>query len=197
MLYGITSTVDQQRMSDANNAESIADMLWVAIYRELGVTLVELSRRLPLEEGTIEAALAELVADGRVVRASESKTAPLTAATFTVPVGGEKGWESAVYDHFQALTSAIANKLRISGARSSSKDLVGGATLSFDVYPGHPHESEVYGLLERVRTEVNELWTQVRAANTALPVSDDERVRVTFYFGQNVDDIESVEKSNV
>lgn len=197
MLYGITSTADQQRMSDANSAETIADMLWVAIYREPGVSVDELSKRLPLDDALIEHAVADLVADARVSRPNDSRAAPLTAATFTVPVGGEKGWESAVYDHFQAVTSAIANKLRISGARSSGADVVGGATLSFDLYRGHPHEREVYGLLERVRAEVNELWQQVRAANTARPVAEEERIRVTFYFGQNVDDVESVEDSNV
>jgi hypothetical protein len=189
MLYGITSTADQQRMSDAQSVESIANMLWVAIYREPGVSLVELSRRLPLDELTVSSAIDQLVLDGRVTRESEAKTAALRAATFTVPVGSEIGWESAVYDHFHALTSAIASKLRQRGARSARGDLIGGATLSFDLYSGHPKEHEVYALLERVRGEVDALWREVRACNEARPVEDDERIKVTFYFGQNVDEL--------
>lgn len=191
MLYGVTSNADQQRMSEAHNAESIANMLWVAIYREPGISTSELSRRLPLEELTVRSAVDELVRDGRVTRESGAPTAPLRAATFSIPVGSEQGWESAVYDHFHAMTGAIANKLRHAGARSANNDLIGGATLSFDLYSGHPKAREVYALLREVRARVDALWRDVRATNAARPVADDERIKVTFYFGQNVDDLDA------
>lgn len=191
MLYGVTSSADQQRMSEAHGAESIANMLWVAIYREPGVSVAELARRLPLDEPAIATAVEQLVLDGRVSRADDASAVALRAETFTVPVGSEKGWESAVYDHFQAMVNAIGAKLRLGTVRSARGDVVGGATLSFDVYAGHPHEHAVYGLLEQVRHQVDALWREVRKVNQVRPVSDDERIKVTFYFGQSVDDAEA------
>ena len=52
--------------------------------------------------------------------------------------------------------------------------MLGGATLSFDVHPGHPHEKAVYGLLRRVRGEVNALWNAVTEYNRAHPLAEGE-----------------------
>jgi hypothetical protein len=41
-----------------------------------------------------------------------------------------------------------------------------------------------------VRTQLNQLWAQVRETNAKEPVPEEQRIRVTFYFGQNVDDLE-------
>lgn len=195
MLYGTTSSADQQRMSEAQGADAIANMMWVAIYREPTVSLAELCRRFPLSEAAVSAALGQLESDGRVQRRGHDLDARFEAKLFSVPVGSEVGWESAVYDHFQAVTSAIAGKLQHSGARSLKSDIIGGATLSFDLYPGHPQEKRVYGLLQSVRSSVNALWQEVRRANEARPICDDERIKVTFYFGQNVDDFEAASRT--
>jgi hypothetical protein len=65
---------------------------------------------------------------------------------------------------------------------------VGGATLSFDVHPGHPYEARVLGLLREVRARVNELWNDVEAYN-GKNRDPARRVRRTyFYFGQYVED---------
>jgi len=150
-----------------------------------------LCKRVGSSRDSIAPAIEQLVADGRVERNAPGDDASLTAATYHIPVGAEQGWESAVYDHFQAMASAIANKLRSGRPRSSVGDLIGGATLSFDLYPGHPEERAVYGLLESVRSQVNEAWGRVRAANTVRPVNDEERIKVTFYFGQDVDELDA------
>ena len=60
-------------------------------------------------------------------------------------VGFESVW---VFDHFQAVAKAIAAKLQL-GPRSREQDTVGGATLSFDISPGHPLEPAVLGLLQK------------------------------------------------
>jgi hypothetical protein len=71
-------------------------------------------------------------------------------------------------------------------ARSTQDDVVGGATLSFDIHPAHPHATEVLGLLKHVRAEANELWSKVQDHNDAHPVPDDTKLEVSFYFGQCV-----------
>jgi hypothetical protein len=104
----------------------------------------------------------------------------------TIAVGDRAGWEAAVLDHFQGVAKAIAAKVRL-GPQSELRDRIGGATLSFDVHPGHPLESEVHDLLRSVRTQVNELWNRVSSHNRAHPIADHEKTKVTFYLGQNVE----------
>ena len=105
---------------------------------------------------------------------------------FTVPVGARQGWEAAVFDHYRALAKAVAAKVQ-AGPRSELADKIGGATLSFDLHPEHPHREEVEGLLARVRGDVGALWEKVAAHNRAHPYEGDDRTKVTFYFGQNLE----------
>jgi hypothetical protein len=91
-----------------------------------------------------------------------------------------------VLDHFQGVAKAIAAKVRLAPG-SGHRDRIGGATLSFDVYPGHPLEGEVYALLGDVRARVNELWTRLTAHNRTHPIPDQDKIKVTFYLGQNVE----------
>ena len=72
------------------------------------------------------------------------------------------------------------------GASSGPTDVVGGTTLTFEIAVGHPNEAEVYGLLARVRKDVNDLWARVEQRNQKHPVDERHMVKVSFYFGQNV-----------
>jgi hypothetical protein len=85
---------------------------------------------------------------------------------------------------------AIAAKVRQGTLRSEASDVVGGATLTFEIDAGHALENEVLGLLSRVRKDVNELWGRVAAENLKRPLVEKDIRRVTFYFGQNLDDAE-------
>jgi hypothetical protein len=71
-----------------------------------------------------------------------------------------------------------------------STDVVGGATLTFEISAGHPFEKEVYGLLAHVRRDVNDLWARVMQHNEKHPVDDDQKTKAAFYFGQNVEGTE-------
>jgi hypothetical protein len=70
--------------------------------------------------------------------------------------------------------------------------VVGGTTITFEVAPGHPHEREVYGLLGKVRRDVNELWARVAEHNKSHPLDERERTKVTFYFGQNAEETDDM-----
>jgi hypothetical protein len=174
--------------AQARDIDALAAVAWVAIYRRLGATPDKLAELLSCSRDDIERALEQLVADGRVRRDGSE----LHADVFVVRVGDKRGWEAAVFDHFSAVASAIAAKVQ-RGPGSQPDDRTGGATLSFDVYRGHPHEAEVYALLSRIRADVNELWTRVSTENRARPIPDTDKVKVTFYFGQRVE--ESTEES--
>jgi hypothetical protein len=122
-----------------------------------------------------------LLEEGRLTRANDGT---LVARDLVIPVGATEGWEAAVLDHFRAVTASIASKAAASRP-STEGDEVGGATLTFSLYPGHPQEKAVRSLLANVRAQVNAIWRDVAAHATQRPASDDD-LKVTFYFGQMV-----------
>jgi hypothetical protein len=89
-----------------------------------------------------------------------------------------------VFDHFQAVVSAIANKLDGSGRRSHVKDVTGGATYSLDIWRGHPLEARVMGTLSELRARMEALRSEVDAHNATS--EHDPDLRVIFYMGQDV-----------
>jgi hypothetical protein len=187
-VFGVTSAVDQERMADEDLRTTLPAMAWLLIYREGPLDSAALCERLGLGPTDLEAILTDLEREGRVQR--EPATGAYRSSSVTIAVGDRAGWEAAVLDHFQGVAKAIAAKVRL-GPHSELRDVVGGATLSFDVHPGHPLEAEVYDLLRVVRALVNELWNRVAAHNRAHPIPDQDKVKVTFYLGQNVERSES------
>ncbi len=166
--------------------ESLEAIVWGTVYRAAGITGQELASALDVAEPELAEILASLVADGRVTRDTDQGRTRYAAARFLVPVSSERGWEAAVFDHFQAMVRAIAAKVRRGVPRSLPDDTIGGATLTFDVSAHHPHREEVFGMLNRVRVEANDLWNRVEQYNREQPLSDEEKLEVTFYFGQSV-----------
>ncbi len=73
-----------------------------------------------------------------------------------------------MFDHFQAMVTAIGSKLSMGKTRSDQADVVGGSTLSFDVHEGHPHGDEVLALLGQVRGQVNDLWKKSLTTTTRI-----------------------------
>lgn len=178
-VYGLTTEADRERVVETERSHSRVNLIWLLVATARARTVEDVAEVMDLPEAEVARAIEELVNDGRVERGE----AGLVATGLHIPVGAEQGWEAAVADHFQAVTSAIANKLSL--GRSAEDDMLGGATLRFTVFEGHPFEAEVLGLLRRVRGEVNALWTRVEAHNKRHPLPRDTK-RVTFYFGQNV-----------
>jgi len=184
-IYGITSETDQNRMLKQQDADSVAAMIWLNVCHQ-PQSIEEIKQTVAADSTVIDCAIEILIDDGRARLDESQLPALLHADTFLIPVGSEKGWEAAVFDHFRTVTNAIAAKARKNGTGSTESDTVGGATIYCDVYPGHPMESEVYGLLKRVRTEMNELWSRVSKYNKENPIDDKSVTTVSFYCGQNV-----------
>jgi hypothetical protein len=181
-FYRVTSDGDRRELLLAQDDEALALLVWVGVYRGAS-SAQEIVEMLGLELGQVEPALERLLGRGHVRRdegGAYRGSGPL------VPVGAEHGWEAAVFDHFQAMVTAITRKLQHGSGRSADGDVVGGSTLSFEVHRGHPLREEVLGLLQRTRSEVNDLWRRVGAHNASAPCPDEERETVSFYFGQSV-----------
>lgn len=184
-LYGITSDAERQLLTRASDSTALCNMVLGEVYRTPGVSAEELTKRLCVSREELEQSLHELEKEGRINRKDEDR---LYANTFQIPVDSEHGWESAVFDHFQAVATGIANKLALRAQEHRASEFVGGTTLRFELSTNHPFKDDVLQLLSRFRLQTDELWQRVGEHNDAHPISDEERFNVSFYFGQNLDD---------
>lgn len=198
-LYRAVTAADRRAAETEDNIEGLADLVWVAVNRRHATTVAGLRAALNVADEPLRKAIDHLLAHDRLTQSGPEDQAELRASTVLLPVGAEHGWEAAVFDHFSTVAAAIGAKVQ-RGPRSAAGDVVGGATLSFDVHPAHPLEAEVYGLLARVRGESNALWNRVVAFNRENPVAEEFQTKVSFYFGQNVQRLgtndETPEESN-
>jgi hypothetical protein len=185
-LYGILSEAVRSRFDGEESRKALANFVWLSVFRGPRREETELAAELGATPEAVAQAVATLVADGRLKAVEVDGRRVYEAAPFVVPIGAAEGWQAAVFDHFQAVTTAIAAKLRRGRARSDAKDEVGGTTLHFGIHPAHPRAEEVLGTLRRTREALETLWDEVTAHNRAHPVPEEERTVVTFYFGQTI-----------
>jgi hypothetical protein len=165
-------------LSQAGTRESTEMMVWALIYREGPMTHEALDRAARV--ANLDEVLNGLVSEGRVRESRVDSGEPVYSATeFIVPLSGATGWEAAVFDHFQAVVKTICRKLT-----SEPSGTVGGSTYSFEIWPGHPLESEVMAQLEKLRASASDLRTRVLRYNEAHRKPSDV-VHVTFYGGQS------------
>ncbi|HEX2731747.1 MAG TPA: hypothetical protein VHM70_09085 [Polyangiaceae bacterium] len=187
-IYGLSSDQDRERILMQTRGEKLELATWYAIHRKpqsFGSLCAALGGRseelLPIVE--------ELIRGGWVHANTEglTETTELSSQRFLVPVGDERGFEVAVFDHYRALLDAVATKLRLRSEDPEAAKWVGGTTLVFDLHPSHPLSMDVLGSLERVRGDLGELWERVSRHNRENPFDREQLTQVTFYFGQNVE----------
>lgn len=166
------------------NSRHIAQqyLVWQTVFQHhsLGFERLVLLTRLP--EDVCRLALESLIESGRVERlASDSEQ--FTSAQLEVPVGQSEGWEAAIFDHFQAVLSALCAKLARGASRAERHDSTGGATYSLDLWPGHPLEQEALDSLEKVRAMMDDLRLRVDRVTVDQQRTPSERL--IFYVGQH------------
>jgi hypothetical protein len=130
--------------------------------------------------------LDRLVASGRVSRVESGTTTRYCADSCVIPLGQTAGWEASIFDHYQAMVTAICAKLHEGKTRADADDTIGGSTYGFTVWEGHPDYEEVLGLLGRMRREFSEVRARVRSYNERHTPPRDAAVGVITYVGQNV-----------
>ncbi len=185
-VYRAVPEAEQRARAAMQSEDNQKHLVWQTIHAARGMPLSGLIAALGIDPPAAARATRRLSAEQRIT-ISEGDDPWLEAAELAIPVGQAQGWEVAVFDHFSAVVAAIGTKVR-RGPGSHSRDVVGGATLSFDVHPDHPLQPEVLALLSRVRADVNDVWERVIQHNRTHPPPADRTRRVTFYFGQNVED---------
>jgi len=166
--------------------ERIAAFAWVAIHRYGPVTRAELAGHVPAGDEALERALHRLTESGRVTRAERDGRVLYASAECVIPIGDAAGWEAAVFDHYQAMVTAICTKLRLGKRRAVASEWVGGSTYGFDVWEGHPHHEEVTGFLRATRERAVALRKRVEAHNASHSPPDGATRHVIAYVGQTV-----------
>lgn len=167
----------------ANDPEaSAAGMVWVMLHQGGPRTADALARELNASAESVQRALATLLAQGRCRQEGEHYRADQCVILY----GDELGWEAALFDHFQAVVTAIASKVTQGKSRAAFGETTGGSTYHFDLYRGHPKEDEVLALLSSVRERATALRLELERDAAERPAPQKaEAYRVVFYVGQN------------
>jgi len=179
--------VPERAADPERELEATAQLLWVAIHRFGPLTRSALLSHIQVDPGALEGALELLSKAGKVTIEEQSDEARYRAQHCVIPLGDPVGWEAAVFDHYQAVVTAICAKLDSGVRRAEAGQTIGGSTYHYEVWQGHPLEAEVSGHLQRLRQESVELRLKVEAYNAAQtappPVA---RRTVISYVGQTV-----------
>lgn len=170
-----------ERTNDAS-----ANLVWVAVHRFGPAPEGELARLVTVSGEELRAALERLLNEGRIEVLEEGGERSYRSGRCVIPVGAPAGWEASVFDHFQAVVTAIVSKVRQGRLAARHDDAVGGSTYTYDVWRGHPHRDEVLGFLRDVRAKAVALRLKVEAYNEEAGPGAAEPERVIAYVGQAV-----------
>lgn len=202
MRYRLATAEELEELGTSSSVdltETNAAMVWVHVYDRSPIRKEELARLVPLSAAALDAAIERLV-DGDRIRV-ETRPDGVYCATerCLIPLGQAAGWEAAVEDHHRAVLNALAAKIVGGKHVSAAADEIGGTTLSFDLWSGHPKEREVRQLLATIRKQILPLWEEVEQYNQSRrPESSapgrthsdrppaERPYKVTFYCGQYV-----------
>lgn len=184
-VYRVAEPVDLNESLDNARKETTEHLVWLAVYREGPIDRRMLADIVRLEPEEVEVALGALAADGRIRARQDGVRQVFDSDRLDVPVGATGGWEAAVLDHFQAVVATFCQKIGNRAPRAEATDAAGGATFTFDVWPGHPLDAEARGLLAEVRERAYALRDRIDAHNRGA--GQPERTSpVVFYAGQHV-----------
>ncbi|HVY29924.1 MAG TPA: hypothetical protein VHB79_25380 [Polyangiaceae bacterium] len=157
--------------------------VWSTIYRESDLSLEELAQRTSLGSSELSAIVESLIASGKVERHGSGDQQRLRSAQLVLGFDDPAGWESSVLDHFTALVQTVIRKLSVD-QRATRGDEIGGSTYHFELWRGHPFESEVLGELARFRERMSALRSKLDDYNRSQR-GEQRKLQVVAYYGQS------------
>lgn len=173
-----------ERVGDSG---ALQHLILVALHRYGPINRDELVRYVPLSGSTVDAMLEQMVSEGRVQRSEDEDSPRYNHNSLLIDYGDAGGWQAALFDHYQAMVSAICTKLRSGRAHAEADEHIGGSTYHFDLWLGHPLEQEVLNLLSEMRVRARSLCERVQEVNTELSTDcNPAPKRVIAYIGQTV-----------
>jgi hypothetical protein len=186
---------DQFSTLAAVSEESLLHVVHITVQQKGPLTQGEVLAQTALPEAQVARALCMLTDRGLLRRQVTEEGESYHSDGCTLPFDDPRGWEAAVFDHYQAMVGALCAKLDL-GARGAQRgDVIGGSTYGFEIWPGHPHYDEVRGLLRSFRQQCSDLRERVAGYNASVSAPP-RRERVINYFGQNVLDDLSQENND-
>lgn len=180
-VYALTTPDERNLVEGRQHLEALTHLVWQRVFADGPASTDELAAALGVSAEDVATALGWLSREGRVGSTADGRH---RALSFVLGVGNTQGWEASVFDHFSAMARAIAHKLRLQ--RTDADETIGGSTFTFNIYPGHPSHHRVLSLLARTRREVAALWQDTNDFNQQNSSPADGKVKVRFYFGQDV-----------
>lgn len=187
LVYRAASADELNVEVGSDAAEAREHLVWISIARHSPLSrsaLLELSQ---LEPRLVDQALSKLLADGRVTHHGSAGDV-YASSECVLPLGQAAGWEAAVFDHYQAVVTAICAKLASGNTRAEHGEHMGGSTYSVEVWPGHPLFDEALGQLQALRNAAQRLRQRVDELNRTLPRPANSVLRVITYVGQSVNE---------
>ncbi len=176
--------------SDGDPVRSWINLVWTAVHRFGPLSAPELAEHVAADRRALDSALETLIREGSVSVSGDGELARYQSAHCVLPLGDPAGWEASIFDHYQAMVTALCTKLRIGQLRAELTDVIGGSTYHFDVWPGHPHHDTVSSLLRSFRAQAAELRQKVDSYNESHVAPPEGARRFTTYVGQTVIDPE-------
>lgn len=183
-VYGATSEHVQKTIRERADRESLAHVLWLAVFRGALTRREEVAEHFNVSQQSAEAAVADLLSTGRI----SEMDGVLSTRTLTVPFGAERGFEAAVLDHFQTVARAIARRVQKRAAPAQPEDRAGGSTFTFALSADHPLRGEVEALFGDARQRAQAVWDRVSEHNQVHPLDPERRFRLSYYLGQTQED---------
>lgn len=180
------ATPEETSRAGGDAGERIASFAWIAVHRYGPVTRAELAEHVPAGDDALDTALVRLVRESRVTAQERDGKVYYSSAECIIPFGTPAGWEAAVFDHYQAMVTAVCTKLRLGKTHAVPGEWVGGSTYSFDIWDGHPLHDEAVGFLQATRERAMSLRRRVDALGASRSGDDSSTKRVIIYVGQTV-----------
>jgi len=125
-VYRVTEGDDMHSARDAR--EDLANLLWVVVHRFGPIGAPEIVQRFPAEAAQVAEGLELLVRDGRLEARDSPGGRTYSTEGCVIPLGSPAGWEAAVFDHYQAVVTALCTKLRLGRSRAVPGEWIGGST---------------------------------------------------------------------
>lgn len=186
VIYRALDDEDRALDDDDTEDQALASLVWITVARHRRIARSKLLQSLPLDEATLDTAVASLAADGRLIVLPEPDGIEYQSNECVIPMGEPIGWEASIFDHYQAMVTAICTKLQRGTRRAVPGEANGGSTYGFDVWPEHPMHDEVLGFLQATRERAKDLRARVDEHNARTGVPEDSKLRVIAYVGQTV-----------
>jgi hypothetical protein len=174
------------RADPQGSAAILGNLVWVAVQRLRPASVDDLVAALSIDAERVHAALTTLSERGLVQVNDTDGVARYDCRECVMSYDDPRGWEAAVFDHYQAMVTALTLKLQQGRTQARRDDTIGGSTFGFEVWPGHPHLDEVTGFLGELRRRGSALREKVAGHNRGHAAPANEKIRVITYVGQAV-----------